>query len=60
MVQWYEQFLHIGGLDHALILLGLAHYGLQSLWFYVYLIFLLHSLAFSELSLVRFALDLVN
>jgi len=64
-VPWYEQFLQIIPLYRALILLGLAlclssaSY-LWSSWCYVYLIFLLHSLPFSKLSLVGLALDLVD
>jgi len=30
--QWYEQLLQVGGLDLALILLGLALYLLSTLW----------------------------
>ena len=61
--QWYEQFLQIGRLDWALILLGLALW-LPSLylwfsWCYICLIFLSHSLFYLyELSLVGVALDL--
>jgi len=44
--QRYEQFLQVGRLYRALILLGLALY--------------LYTLPFSELSLVRLALDLVD
>jgi len=62
--QWYKQFLQVGRLDWALILLGLAFFQmpvcLQSLWCYMYICFnfLLHSfiLPFSELNMVGLAL----
>ena len=67
--QRYEQFLQVGRLYWALILLGLAPY-LPSAYIssvimvlYIYLLFFLltsFSLPFSELSLVGLALDVVD
>ena len=62
----YEQFLQVGRLYRALILLGLAlclpSASVSSVMLYKYflLIFLWHSLPFSELSLVGLALDVVD
>jgi len=66
--QRYKQFLQVGQLYRALILLSLALFRaplcLRSSWCYIYVLkmFLLtsFSLPFSELSLVRLALDLVD
>jgi len=65
--QWYEQFLQVGQLDQALILLGLAlifrmPLCLQCSWCYIYLIFFVtfFTLPFSNLSLVGLAIDLVD
>ena len=66
--QRYEQFLQVGRLYRALILLGLAlfseHFCVFSLngSIYLFLMFLLtsFSLPFSELSLVGLALDVVD
>jgi len=66
---WYEQFLQVGRLYRALILLGLAlclpNASMSSLFMVLYIYlkeFLLtsFSLPFSELSLVRLALDVVD
>ena len=68
--QRYEQFLQVGRLYLALILLGLALClpiasvsSVQSSWCYIDINFFLltsFSLPFSELSLVGLALDLVE
>ena len=65
--QRYEQFLQVGQLYRALILLSLALFRaplcLRSSWCYICINFFLltsFSLPFSELSLVRLALDLVD
>jgi len=62
--QWYEQFLQVGCLDWALILLGLALYhpsaSVSSIFivnFFNYIFFLY---LFSELSLLGLALDVVD
>ena len=65
--QRYVQFLQVGQLYRALILLGLAVFRvplcLRSSWCYICINFFLltsFSLPFSELSLVRLALDVVD
>jgi len=63
--QRYQQFLQVGRLYRALILVGLvfrAPLCLWSSWFYIFNFFLLTSflLPFSELSLVVLALDVVD
>ena len=65
--QRYEQFLQVGQLYRALILLSLALFQaplcLRSLWCHICINFFLltsFSLPFSQLSLVRLALDLVD
>jgi len=67
MVQRYEQFLQVGQLYRALILLSLALFRaplcLRFSWCYMCTKFFLltsFSLPFSELSLVRLALDVVD
>jgi len=65
---WYKKFLQVGRLDLDLILFGLAVrlpracVFLVFLVLYFYLIFLIifSTLPFTELSLVRLALDLVE
>jgi len=65
--QRYEQFLQVGQLYRALILLGLALFQaplcLHSSWCYIDIKFFLltsFSLPFSELSVVGLVLDLVD
>jgi len=65
--QSYEEFLQVGRLYRALILLGLARYHLSTSvsWIFMvlctcYFLVASFSLPFSELSLVRLALDVVD
>jgi len=56
--QWYEQFLQVGRLNRALILLGLAFSLPSASVVYLYLIVTFLTLPFSELSLVGLPFDL--
>ena len=65
VAQWYEQFLQVGRLYRALILLGLAHLPIASVslvsWCYMYLIYcVIFTLSSGELSLVALVLDVLD